>query len=95
VAIDVSTLNPPQREAVVHWRRPAARPRRRRSGKTRVITYRVARLVERGVPAKAHLRALVHQQGRRRDARALERIVGPRDADLLTLSTFHSLGLAC
>jgi DNA helicase-2/ATP-dependent DNA helicase PcrA len=97
------SLNPAQAEAVDHQNGPLLVLAGAGSGKTRVITHRIAKLVERGVPARAivaltftnkaagEMRERVASLigGRRAGAR---RGQGPKEEGV-TVSTFHSFGL--
>jgi DNA helicase-2/ATP-dependent DNA helicase PcrA len=92
--MDLSTLNPPQREAVSHGGGPLLVLAGAGSGKTRVITHRIARLVAEGIPPDA-IAAMTFtnkaaEEMRERVARLL---TDRRDAKRLSMGTFHALGL--
>ena len=61
------------------------------SGKTRVITYRVAYLIARGVPADSILLATFTRRAAREMVHRLESLIG-KDAAQVWAGTFHHLG---
>ncbi len=100
---DGARLNSAQRDAVEHGDGPLLVLAGAGSGKTRVITHRIARLVERGVPPGAIVALTFTNKAagemRERAATILGRDGAPRarganGAGALTVCTFHSFGLA-
>ena len=61
------------------------------SGKTRVITYRVAYLIARGVPAESILLVTFTRRAAREMVGRLEALIGPRAAQVWA-GTFHHVG---
>ncbi|MDL2289303.1 DNA helicase PcrA [Clostridia bacterium OttesenSCG-928-F22] len=86
--MDLSKLNPMQREAVLYDKGPLLILAGAGSGKTRTVTYRIAQLIENGTPPYNILALTFTNKAANEMKERVTQLVGSGD---VWVSTFHSL----
>ena len=87
--IDLNELNPKQREAVLHTEGPLLLLSGAGSGKTKVITYRIAHIIEMGVPQYNILAITFTNKAAKEMAERANKLLG--GSSQVSISTFHAL----
>ena len=90
----MNDLNPSQREAVRHLEGPLLVLAGAGSGKTRVITAKIAHLIEQGGVAARHITAVTFTNKAAREMKGrVGKLLDAQAGRGLSISTFHTLGL--
>ncbi len=86
----IESLNGPQKEAVLHTEGPSMIIAGAGSGKTRVLTYRIAHLIQKGVEPFNILSLTFTNKAAKEMRERIEQVVGT-EARNLWMGTFHSV----
>ncbi|NMC36748.1 MAG: UvrD-helicase domain-containing protein [Bacteroidales bacterium] len=87
----INELNEAQRQAVINTDGPALIIAGAGAGKTRVLTYRIVHLLQKGVPAYKILALTFTNKAAREMKERISRIVDPEISRHLWMGTFHSI----
>ncbi len=90
--MNINDLNDKQQEAVIHDKGPMLVLAGAGSGKTKVLTSRIANLIDKGVSPANILAITFTNKAAKEMKERVRRIIG-NDANYIQISTFHSLGL--
>lgn len=87
----LDSLNEEQRKAVLHTKGPMIIIAGAGSGKTRVLTYRIANLMKQGIDAFNILSLTFTNKAAREMKERISKVVGSSEAKNLWMGTFHSV----
>jgi len=87
----LSDLNKVQREAVQHIKGPSLIIAGAGSGKTRVLTYRMAYLLSQNIPSHTILALTFTNKAAREMKERITRLVGEKASRYVWMGTFHSI----
>jgi DNA helicase-2/ATP-dependent DNA helicase PcrA len=87
----LNDLNESQKQAVINTEGPSLVIAGAGAGKTRVLTYRIVHLLEKGVPAGKILALTFTNKAAKEMKERITRIVSPEIARYLWMGTFHSI----
>ena len=88
--MDLTALNPEQRRAAETLEGPVLILAGAGSGKTRALTYRVANLIDHGIPAWSILALTFTNKAAKEMKTRVENLIGLEKAEEAWISTFHS-----
>ena len=90
--MNINTLNEKQQQAVLHKNGPMLVLAGAGSGKTKVLTNRIAYLIESGISPSNILAITFTNKAAKEMKDRVKSLIG-NDANYIQISTFHSLGL--